>query len=90
MVLNKILDLFTTFFFQQTTDTAVYIAMHALYLFGMYGIFRKCGLKGWYALIPCLQEDKLGEAVGMEKEGRVAAMLQGINILLAEAMNILS
>ena len=90
MVLDKILNLFTTFFFQQTTDTTVYIVIHVLYLFGMYGIFRKCGLKGWYALIPCLQEDKLGEAVGMEKEGRVAAMLQGVNILLAEAMNVLS
>jgi len=56
-----------------------------LFIFGMWGIFRKSGLKPWYALIPCLQEIRLGEAAGMEREGRIAAMIRVISILLSEA-----
>ena len=89
MVLEKIAELITTFFFQLSPNETSYLVMQSLYLFGMYGIFKKCGLKGWYALIPCLREEKIGEAVGMEKEGRAAAMLQGLHIIVAEAMNIL-
>ncbi len=91
MILKRAADLFAMLIFQlSASDEPVYLTMHILYLFGMYGIFRKCGLKGWYALIPCLREDKLGEAVGMEKEGRVASMAQGFSILLGEAMLVVS
>ena len=89
MVLEDIISVVTVFFFQQTTDSAVFIILQVLYIAGMYGIFQKCGLKGWYALLPCLREDKFGEIVGMEKEGRVTAMLQGISIILHEAELIL-
>ena len=85
MILQKILDVITTFFFQQTTGNAIFIIMEILYIIGMYGVFQKCGLKGWYALLPCLREDKFGEITGMEKEGRVTAMLKGLSILLGEA-----
>lgn len=90
MILGKIADLVTMFFCQLSSDETVYLVMHLLYLFGLYGIFRKCGLKGWHALIPCLMEDKLGEAVGMEKEGRVASITQGFSILLGEAALVVS
>ena len=89
MVLEDILSMVTVFFFQQTTDSVVYIILQILYIAGMYGIFQKCGLKGWYALLPCLREDKFGEIVGMEKEGRVTAMLQGLSIILHETSLIL-
>ena len=89
MVLEDILSMVTVFFFQQTTDSVVYIILQILYIAGMYGIFQKCGLKGWYALLPCLREDRFGEIVGMEKEGRVTAMLQGLSIILHEASLIL-
>ena len=85
MGLEKIGSLFTLFFFQVEITNGVYLVMNILYLAGMWGIFTKCGLKGWHALIPCLREVKLGEAVGMEKEGRAAAMLRGILILAEEA-----
>lgn len=88
-MIRNILDVITVFFFQQTTDGIVYIILQALYIAGMYGIFQKCGLKGWYALLPCLREDKFGEIVGMEKEGRVIAMLQGLSIILREISLIL-
>ena len=30
-----------------------------VFLFGMWGIFRKCGLTPWHALIPCLREHRV-------------------------------
>ena len=84
-MLEKIASLITMFFFQVRIGSWESIIMSALSMIGMYGVFRKCGLKGWYALLPCLHEDKLGEAVGMEKEGRALAILQGIAILLGMA-----
>ena len=85
MNLEKFGSLFTLFFFQARATSVFALVVSGLYMIGMWGIFTKCGLKGWYALIPCLRETKLGEAVGMEKEGRVAAMLRGILILADEA-----
>ena len=55
----------------------------ALVILGLWGLFRKCGIKSWYALIPCLRVAKLGEAAGMEKEGRIAAFLTGVGLLLS-------
>ena len=85
MNLEKFGSLFTLFFFQAEVTSVFTLATVTLYVAGMWGIFTKCGLKGWHALIPCLREAKLGEAVGMEKEGRVAALLRGILILAYEA-----
>ena len=55
----------------------------------MYGVFRKCGLKPWHALIPCLREIRVGEAVDMAKEGRVAAFLHGLTTLAGIAVMLL-
>ena len=85
MNLEKIVSVFTIFFLSGSVTSQPYLLiLSALSLFGMYGIFKKCGLTPWHALIPCLREVKLGEAVGMEREGRIAAMLHGITILLNE------
>ena len=81
---EKLGSLFTLFFFLVEITNVFYLVLNFLYAAGMWGIFTKCGLKGWNALIPCLREVKLGEAVGMEKEGRVAALLHGILILVYE------
>ena len=75
----------TVFFFSTEYNSMFFLFPGLLYLFGMWGVFKKCGLTPWHALIPCLREDKLGEAVGMEKEGRIAAFLHGGTILLTEA-----
>ena len=90
MILEKIVSVFTVFFLQNTVKDYLYLIPNILYLAGLYGVFRKSGIKGWYALIPCLREVKLGEAVGMEKEGRVMAMLRGFSIITSEATLILS
>ena len=90
MIGKTILNMLLILFFQSTT-VSVYglmpgdaILLHILFVFGMWGIFVKCGVKGWWALIPCLREVKLGEITGWEREGRIAGVLHGVAILLAE------
>ena len=86
MDLSLIVSIITEFFLSLMVYDAWYLfVLSALSIFGMWGIFRKCGLKPWYALIPCLREIKLGEAVGLEKEGRVAALIHAVLILISEA-----
>ena len=79
MDLNKIVNIITIFFFSSGTNYL--LILNVLMLFGMYGVFKKCGLTPWHALIPCLREADLGRAVGMEREGRISAMLHGILIV---------
>ena len=64
-----------------TTDIT-FVVMSILYIAGLWGIFRKSGIEGWKALIPCVRDAKLGSAAGLEREGRVAAVVQGIIILM--------
>ncbi len=86
MFLEKLLNVVSVFFISETVYSPFYeIIPQVLYLFGMWGIFKKCGLKPWYALIPCLREVSLGEAVGMEKEGRIAAMIEAVSLVINEA-----
>ena len=78
-----VLDCLTTVFLNTTVDNPLVLGMQALNIFGMAGIFRKCGIKPLYALIPCVRETKTGEAAGYEKEGRMAALLEGLEILFS-------
>ncbi len=82
MIGKTILDLLTTVFLRSTVDGMSYLVINTLYLFGLWGIFEKCGIRGWWALIPCAREARLGEITGWEREGRIAAFLTGISILL--------
>ena len=82
LLVNIITVLFLT---MEATEGPIYLILNLLTLIGMMGIFRKCGLKPWHALIPCLREEKLGEAVGMEQEGRIAAMIHGAVLICREA-----
>lgn len=77
-----IINVILTIFLGPTLDSGIWMLLSALTLAGLFGVFRKSGLKGWEALIPCLREAKLGEIAGREKEGRVAAAAQGLGTLL--------
>ena len=91
MGLDSVISVFTIPFLDVSAGNAWYFfAVRVLFLFGMWGIFKKCGLTPWHALIPCLREIRLGEAVGLEKEGRVAAVIQGVMILISELQLFLS
>ena len=81
-----IINVILTIFLGQTLDSGIWMLLSALTLAGLFGVFRKSGLKGWEALIPCLREAKLGEIAGREKEGRVAAVTQGLTTLLNVAI----
>ena len=82
MTIQKIIDFLMTVFLAGSTGNLFPAFMFLIYLFGLWGVFRKCGLKGWWALIPCVREAKIGEAAGMEKEGRVLAVITGIVTLI--------
>ena len=75
MVFNAVLNCLTNIFLKSDTGNVYGLLSNALYIFGMWGIFRKCGLQPWRSLIPCLREAAEGEAAGVEKEGRILAFL---------------
>ena len=89
-----LLDCVITFFLHCRTDSPFFVLTGLVMLFGMYGIFRKCGLNPRDALIPCVRQTRLGEVTGREKEGRVAAVtnavviLSGMGKILLRAANI--
>ncbi len=49
-----------------------------LFIVGLWGIFHKCGVQGWWALVPFARQYKLGVCAGREPEGRVAAAVTGV------------
>ena len=50
---------------------------------GLWKIFRKCGEKGWWALIPGLHFYKLAECAGREKDGQKCLVLE-VLVLVAD------
>ena len=47
MILKVFANVISLFFFQMelTVTNIIYLAIAVLYIIGMYGVFRKCGLK---------------------------------------------
>ena len=54
------------------------IVSGVLLCIGLWGIFKKCGVKPWHALIPCLKYYDLALCAAREPEGRV---LFALNVL---------
>ena len=52
-----------------------------LYLAGLWGIFRKCGLRGWWALVPVARTYKLSLCADREMEGRTLTVVDALMIL---------
>ena len=46
MIWKTLLNMLTVFFLQVSTESRGYLLINALYIFGMWGIFQKCGVKG--------------------------------------------
>ena len=80
-VFKTIINILLTVFFNTTLERPWFILTGALFFFGAWGIFAKCGLKPWHALVPCLREATMGRAAGMEREGRILAVTHGLLIL---------
>lgn len=79
----KILNFILQAFLNGGIDSPITTVIGALFLAGLWGIFQKCGLKGWWALIPVVRDYKLGLCAGRESEGRMAAVLSAISLLLS-------
>ena len=60
---------------------AVAMGLRVLYIAGLWGVFRKCGIPGWWALIPVAREYRLGECADREAEGRTLSVLSLLTIL---------
>ncbi len=70
----KILNILCALLFNANLD-AISILWSSLTIVGFWGIFQKCGVKGWWALVPFAREYKLGLCAGRESEGRVLAVV---------------
>ena len=57
------------------------VANGVLLIAGLWGIFRKCGLKGWWALVPVARTYKLSICADRELEGRMMTILDAVMIL---------
>ena len=77
-ILNKILDILRFIVFSGMMDIRLMI-LFSLYIVGLWGVFVKCGLKGWWALIPVARVYKLALCADREQEGR---LLTSVHVVL--------
>ena len=73
----QILKILCSVFLNANPDV-VSVGWNALTFVGLWGVFHKCGVKGWWALVPFAREYKLGTCAGRESEGRVLAVVTGL------------
>ena len=55
--------------------TPAAIVLTLLFWAGLWKVFTKSGVKGWWALIPCARDYMLGKCAGREPEGRVVSLV---------------
>ena len=75
-----LLGFFLTLYFNTTSWTL--IACEVLFIAGLWKMFEKSGVKGWWALIPCAREYQMGRCGGRETEGRRLCVFLLISRLL--------
>ena len=76
---TKILNVLRiTFLGAYNTTTAI---LGAIYLISLWRLFVKCGVKGWWALVPVARVYKLALCADREQEGRTLTTLNAANIL---------
>ena len=86
--INDILkDILIVFF---GSKSGYLMVTEALFIVGLWGLFRKSGISGWRALIPCVREYTLARCAGREPEGRVASISEFFIILMNLGINILN
>ena len=69
----------------QIISATVSFIFRILFWIGMWRFFKKCGKKGWYALIPFLNYYEIAKIADREKSGRVTM----ITSVLFEVLNIM-
>ena len=73
------LDFFLRLAFGTTRWT--YVVVAALSMAGLWKMFEKSGIKGWWALIPAAREYQLGRCAGREQEGRALSVLTALSTI---------
>ena len=58
------------------------VCVMCLYIAGLWGMFRKSGLPGWLALIPCVRSFFLGSCAGREPEGLVVTVTSFLSMIV--------
>ena len=56
-------------------DTIWTVIPNILFIIGLWGMFKKSGVKSWWALIPCVRIYMLARCVGREPEGRYTCIM---------------
>ena len=57
--------------------------LSVLYMIGLWRLFVKCGLKGWWALVPIVKYYKLALCADREQEGRTVTVKRPVLFLCA-------
>ncbi len=74
-----VLQILCTVLFDSNLDYTLIFSL--LYCAGLWGIFQKCGIKGWWAFVPVARLYKLGQCGDREPEGRICAVTHAIFLL---------
>ena len=75
-----VLQVLLTVFF--SSSSIVMMALTVLYIVGLWKLFEKSGIKGWWALVPFARDYQLARCAGRENEGPVFTLSQvGITAL---------
>ena len=77
------LKVILTVLFRSTTPFGAVFGI--LEIIGLWGIFKKCGVKPWWALVPCAKGYYLGLCASREPEGRVACFAGILNTVMSVA-----
>ncbi len=75
----KILNLLRLLFLNAVNNTTAILGI--IYLICLWGLFVKCGVKGWWALVPVARVYKIALCADREQEGRTLTTLNAANIL---------
>ena len=82
-----VVRILTNFFFDTGLNFDLIFAV--LYVVGLWGLFKKSGVKSWYCLFPGLREYELARCAGREVEGRVFSLMGLARAILSVTMAIL-
>ncbi len=69
------------------TTSKLLVVFEALFILGAWNMFKKSGIPGWWAMIPCAREYMLAVCAGREPEGRVTSGTQFMMILIILGTN---
>jgi len=81
-----VLQVLLTLFF--SSSSIVMMVLTGLYFLGLWKLFEKSGIKGWWALVPFAREYQLSRCAGRENEGPVFT-LSGFGLTVLDVILIL-